>query len=137
MNGGILLRHCGLRIWCCHCSDNIVTAMTWVTALLSLQWHESLLWHGFSPWCRDSHMLWVWQKKKKKKERLQVDFLSCLNGIKVYFLWINLFDQAHSRQEIREKFGGSYTEKKSYTINPWRRSISWIILNLVFRRKIV
>ena len=66
----------------------------------------------------------VAKKKKKKKERLQVDFLSCLNGIKVYFLWINLCDQAHSRQEIREKFGGSYTEKKSYTINPWRRSIS-------------
>ena len=38
---------------------------------LVVQWVKdpalSLLWCGFDPWPGKFHMLWVWQKKKKKK----------------------------------------------------------------------
>ena len=42
---------------------------------LVVQWVKdpalSLLWCGFDPWPGKFHMLWVWQKKKKKKGRLE------------------------------------------------------------------
>ena len=33
---------------------------------LSLQWLESLLWHGFYPWLGNFHVLWAWPKNPKK-----------------------------------------------------------------------
>ena len=34
--------------------------------VLSLLWLVSPLWHGFDPWPRNFHILWVWPKKGKK-----------------------------------------------------------------------
>ena len=37
----------------------------------SLQWHGSLLWHGFNPWPRSFHMSWTWPRKKNVLQRVQ------------------------------------------------------------------
>ena len=42
--------------------------------VLSLQWLGLLLWHGFSPWPRNFHMLQERQKKKKKKTIMGTEF---------------------------------------------------------------
>ena len=35
---------------------------------MSLQWLQSLVWHVFDPWPGNFYILWLGQKKKKKKK---------------------------------------------------------------------
>ena len=44
--------------------------------VLSLQWLESLLWHGFDSWPRNFHIPWVQPKKKRKEKKKNYYFTS-------------------------------------------------------------
>ena len=59
---------------------------------LSLQWLESLLGHGFDPWSRNFHVLWV-QPKTKTKERKKT---TCTT----FIIYIKLVQSGYSHQEV-------------------------------------
>ena len=50
------------------CSRSFLVAQQVKDPALSLLRLRSLLWHGFDPWSRNLHALWVRQKRNKKQK---------------------------------------------------------------------